>query len=299
MSDIVQLLQKLGFGEYEARAYVSLVQRSPLTGYELAKVSGIPRANVYAVLPRLEERGAVLRIDSPAGARYSAVPPEELAKRLANRFEDDLTAAKGALEALNIPIDKEHVWNAQGYMALVENARGLVDAAQSELLVALWPHEASALASSLAAAEARDVQITTLCLAGCVRECGGCQGNIYRHRVSEEQGGRWLVIVSDNAEMLAGDTGRPGEGITGDGDEALTVRTRQSLLVALAGWYVRNSIALSTVFSELGERLPGLLSPGAATTLATLSPGGLAGGWLEHMRQLLARSGTDPSAVSK
>jgi sugar-specific transcriptional regulator TrmB len=77
MEDIVASLQRLGFGEYEAKAYIALLQRSPLTGYELAKVSGLPRANVYAVLPKLEEKGAVLRVDTPAGPRYSPVPPLE------------------------------------------------------------------------------------------------------------------------------------------------------------------------------------------------------------------------------
>ena len=55
MEPIVELLQKLGFGEYEARAYVALLQNRPLNGYELAKASGLPRANVYSVLQKLED----------------------------------------------------------------------------------------------------------------------------------------------------------------------------------------------------------------------------------------------------
>ena len=54
MKDTAQILQRLGFGDYEARAYTALLQRSPMTGYEIAKLSRIPRANVYDILPRLE-----------------------------------------------------------------------------------------------------------------------------------------------------------------------------------------------------------------------------------------------------
>ena len=61
------LLERLGFTEYEARAYLTLLGRNPLTGYELAKLSGIPRPNVYPVLDRpgagpawLEEIGRIL-----------------------------------------------------------------------------------------------------------------------------------------------------------------------------------------------------------------------------------------------
>jgi len=62
MADITALLQQLGFSEYEARAYLALLQRNPLNGYELAKVSGLPRANVYAVLQKLEDRGFEMKI---------------------------------------------------------------------------------------------------------------------------------------------------------------------------------------------------------------------------------------------
>src|SRR5262245_66664186 len=61
MTDAAALLQELGFSEYEARAYVALLQRSPLNGYELAKASGLPRANGYSVLRTLEDRGAGVR----------------------------------------------------------------------------------------------------------------------------------------------------------------------------------------------------------------------------------------------
>jgi hypothetical protein len=58
MADTTALLQPLGFGEYEVHAYITLLQRSPLSGYELAKTSGVPRSNIYPVLRKLEERGA-------------------------------------------------------------------------------------------------------------------------------------------------------------------------------------------------------------------------------------------------
>ena len=44
MTDVVELLQQLNFSEYEARAYIALLQHNPLNGYALAKESGIPRA---------------------------------------------------------------------------------------------------------------------------------------------------------------------------------------------------------------------------------------------------------------
>ena len=90
MTDVTALLQQLGFSEYEARAYLALVQRNPLNGYELAKVSGLPRANIYAVLQKLEERGAAVRLDLPNRTRYAPIAPTELTKQVATRFHQTL-----------------------------------------------------------------------------------------------------------------------------------------------------------------------------------------------------------------
>src|SRR5213594_56798 len=118
MTEAIGLLQQLGFSEYEARAYLALLQRNPLNGYELAKVSGLPRANTYAVLQKLEERGAVVRLDMPNGSRYAPVAPTELTQRIASRFQDVLSATQQALEELATPAASEYVWNIQGYAAL-------------------------------------------------------------------------------------------------------------------------------------------------------------------------------------
>lgn len=281
MANIIELLQKLGFGEYEAKAYTALLQSSPLNGYELAKASGIPRPNVYAVLPKLEERGAVMRLDTPAGPRYAPVPPAELTKRLSDKFERELKEANRALEDMSSPVEREYVWNTQGYSALIDQARTLIESSKNELLIALWPQEAQALVDTLNGAEERGVAITTLCLQGCNQECGACHGNIFRYRIAPEDRTRWLVTVSDSTDMLAGQISAP--------DKALSVHTRQRLLVELAAWYVRHSIALATVVDDLGDRLQELLSPRTLEVLSTVGPIG-SGGWLEYMEQVLNSS---------
>jgi sugar-specific transcriptional regulator TrmB len=293
MPEILDLLQRLGFGDYEARAYVALLQRSPLNGYELAKDSGLPRANVYSVLDKLEERGAVVRLDTPSGTRYAAVPPSELVGRIGSKFSENLSAARQALEEISEPPAYEYVWNARGYNSLLDHARTLIDAAQHRLLVATWTPEAQALAGSLAAAAERGVEITTLCLQACAAECGGCQGAIFRYRLAPEYAGRWLVLVQDGTETLAGEIG--------PSDEALTVRTRQRLLVELSAWYIRHSIALAGVVRDLGDRLPDLLSTQTLAALSSLGPGGYSeseqgednegaeAGWLEYMQRAINR----------
>lgn len=288
MQDTIAQLGQLGFGEYEARAYVALLKQSPVNGYELAKLSGLPRANVYAVLQKLEERGAVVRVDTPEGTRYAPVPARELVDRLHHEFEHTLAVARRGLDEVSSPAQYDYVWNARGYDVLLEHARALIDSARERLLLALWNLESQALSQAVAAADARGVQIVTLCMAGCAQNCGHCQADVHRYRVTPEQGIRWLVVVPDEREMLAGQIG-PGPG------EAQAVRTRQRLLVDLSVGYIRHSIALASVINDLNGRLHAMLSPETRAILAGLGPGGQQGDWLEYMARLIARA-PEPAA---
>jgi sugar-specific transcriptional regulator TrmB len=156
--DTVVLLQQLGFGGYEARAYIALLQRNPLNGYELAKASGMPRSNIYTVLQKLEERGAVMRLEMPGGARYIPVPPQKLMAQLGTRFQHALDAAQHSLETLPTLAEPAYIWNLQGHTMLLEHAHTLVDAGREQLLVAIARPQAAALTEPLAQAEARGVQ---------------------------------------------------------------------------------------------------------------------------------------------
>src|SRR5436305_4719999 len=128
MDHLTELLQPLGFSEYEARAYLALLQQSPVNGYELAKLSGLPRANIYAVLDRLATRGVVVRLDTPDGARYAPVPPAELLQRLSSHFQDTLGTAQTALEEVARLPTYEAIGTIRGYAYVLDHTPALVGA---------------------------------------------------------------------------------------------------------------------------------------------------------------------------
>jgi sugar-specific transcriptional regulator TrmB len=279
MTEAVDLLQELGFSEYEARAYRALLQHNPVSGYELAKVSGIPRPNIYPVIQKLEERGAVVRLESSEEtARYAPVPPEEFLERVGSRFRETLETTKQALRDLVQPAELAYVWNVQGYDNMLSHARSLIDKSRDQLLVAIWPDEAQILVDQMDKAEARGVDVTTLCMAACPEECGGCRGRVYRNKVVETEDTRWLMLIPDGEEALVGEIPTVGE--------SSVVRTRQRLIVDLATWFIRHSIALAAVLLDAGERLETLLDTQTRATLDAIGPRD-SGGWLLYMRRLL------------
>ena len=275
--ETVGLLKKLGFAEYEARAYLSLLQRHPLTGYELAKLSGVPRADIYSVLQRLEDRGAILRLEDSAGTRYSPAPPEEVMGRLEAAFKAAAEETRRSLEQVGPPTDFAKVWNVVGRTPLLEHAGTVVDHAERSLMLAVGPDEAAELDASVRGALERGVEVATLCTRACPVPCGHCQGGLHRHHLAPESSDNWLIVVRDGQEVVAG--------IVGSHGEAAGIRSTQQMVVDMAIWQLRHGIALAAVLEDAGPSLEGLLRPETRSVLASVGP--RAGvGWLEYMRSL-------------
>ena len=250
--EIVAALQELGFAEYEARAYLALVKQHPLNGYELAKASGVPRASIYGVLERLSARRVVLRLDEDGTVRYAPVPPADVMRRLAGGFQAVAEEAGRELEALAVATKHEPVWNVHGYPALLDQARAALESANESLLIAVWPSEAAALREDVASAAERGIGITTLCMAACANECGGCKGDVYRYRAGTHEFPRRLIVVPDGRNVVAGEIGADGD--------AQSVRTSQPLLVDICTSSVRSSIAIAAIMDDLGTRLESTLA---------------------------------------
>lgn len=268
------LLTELGFGDYEARAYVSLASVGECNGYEVAKAAGMPRANVYAVLERLVERGAAQRVETEQGVRYAATPPAQLLAGLERNHQRTLTAAREALTSLGQPEPTCPAFNLRGQDNVLERASTAVDSASETLLVAIQPTDAAELAVPLQQARDRGVIITTLCLEGCEHVCGGCQGQVHRLPLAPDGQARWLLLVVDQRLALMSQL---------NGDAAEGVITEQRLVVELASAYIRQSLALSLLGSELAGRFEGLLSAQAQQLINGLYPGG---DFLAHIQAL-------------
>lgn len=75
-SSIIEKLVLFGLGRQEASVYICLLKNSELTGYEVSKLTGISRSNVYNSLAALVDHGAAY-LREGATSRYVAVAMEE------------------------------------------------------------------------------------------------------------------------------------------------------------------------------------------------------------------------------
>ena len=75
--DFNNTLQKLGFTPIEATIFITLCKHGALTGYEVAKLTGISRSNVYAALYSLHDKGKCY-LSEGENTKYVALSKEEL-----------------------------------------------------------------------------------------------------------------------------------------------------------------------------------------------------------------------------
>jgi len=204
MEDLLANLQKLGFSQYEARAYVSLLRNPEVTAYELSRHSGIPPSKIYEVVERLLSKELVTTLGLSGRPKYVALDPAQAVERYRRSYDQVLDSLESQLENLYAG-DKgsdAYVWNLVDREDIETKAQQLVMSARSEILVAVWASELSALEPHLATAYARGVSVA-ICLYG---EGDPGFGVVYHHVtdpvVLHDQGARRMVLVADRSEAL-------------------------------------------------------------------------------------------------
>lgn len=239
LGSLEQSLQWMGFTDYEARAYIALLRKSPLTGYELAKLSRIPRANIYDVLRKLVDRGTATQMASEDGVGYLAVSPDAVLRRMREQF--DSTLADIERQALELAQLEDHCYVEQfeGRDNLIAFVKDAIHDAERSLTLATCPQEAGALQASLAQAAKRGLRCDLICLYGCKTPCAGCKevGQVTRDPMgSHDVHARPFRLVVDGRYLVTAEI---------DEQSAAGVRTRLPALVKMAERYVRQTALLA------------------------------------------------------
>ena len=107
--DHAEQLHALGFTEYEAAAYLILLQRHPATAYEIGKLGGLVKANVYPTLDSLVRRGAV-QPTSREPTRYVPVDPKLFLSRVAKSTTELCDALATNLSEVTADKAAEYLW---------------------------------------------------------------------------------------------------------------------------------------------------------------------------------------------
>lgn len=194
-------LKELGFSQYEAACYMTLVGNHPVNGSQLSKISGIARSRVYDVLRNLISKGYVIEVNS---GQYAPLPADELVRRLKRSFDSNIDAFEDQIAKASQKDDLEYVWTITGYDNVMEKALEMIKQATVEIYVRLFPRASRHLDKYLINAEKRGVKIRYIAM-GKIKKSFDVQVMHPNHEhLQQTIGGRSIEVITDKNESLVG-----------------------------------------------------------------------------------------------
>lgn len=138
----IELLQKLGLQEYEARAFVALTRLPHGTAKDISEISDVPRTRVYDAVRVLESKGLV-EIQHSNPQQFRAVSVDEAADTLQQEYETRTDTLRETLAEMDVAsTDGEaevthEVWTLSGSAAITSRTQQVIDDAEQELVFVL------------------------------------------------------------------------------------------------------------------------------------------------------------------
>ncbi|MFD4704095.1 TrmB family transcriptional regulator [Gottfriedia sp. NPDC058432] len=204
MEDLVQQFKKLGFNEYEAKSYVSLVKQGPVTAYQVSKDSGIPRARIYDVLGNLVEKGIVLKEEINDAARYSPLPVDIFLQKAQSEWQSTYSVVSDSLKDLESFGEKvdNRVITLKDYKTIINYCETLIKKAEKRIVISMWDEMYEVLKKELVhATEKATIQGITLHVENPI-------GNLESHRITPftetKSTDHWFILSIDSKEMIYG-----------------------------------------------------------------------------------------------
>lgn len=250
-----QALQRLGLTDYEARVYLALLTELPLSGYAVARMSGVPRSKVYEVLEGLVRQGIVLATHG-GSTLYAALPPAELIALRRREHDVTLADAERRLGSLAFqPPTRDVIWDIVGREPILERLRHVIGRAGRIVLIELWAEDAPALRDELAAAASRGVDIVVIGY----DDPGLPFATVHLHqpgasRITAEHGGRWIILSVDAGEVVAG--------IVSMGEQSRAAWTTHPGLVMPITQQIQHDVYIAELLAAHGEELEATFGPG-------------------------------------
>lgn len=248
-------LKSLGFSDYEARVYVSLLENSPSTAYELAKKSGVPRPNTYTALSALSERGAAMPV-SEAPIRYVAKDPRQLFDAIAQRTRAACDDLAERLSQLTTPPSDDYVWNLSGNAEVTAKMTEMIQGAETAIWIKAGPEVLRPHARALAEATAqRGVRLVAILFGDDPEEFrfnDNCE--IHVHEASGVRMGtadNLFTMIVDHHEMLTAN----------ETSQIQAAHTRNQAVVKMALSLLRHDYYIAEIFKRFKPEIDAEFGP--------------------------------------
>ncbi len=135
--DIIKALNKIGFTNQEALIYIELYNKTEITGYEVAKITGISRSNAYTALSHLVDKGYAYTVEGTP-VKYVAVPKEDLIKNSKREYDKALKVIEK--ELISDKSNQTAYITIKGKKNIYNKLRNIIDGAKERIYLASSSH---------------------------------------------------------------------------------------------------------------------------------------------------------------
>jgi sugar-specific transcriptional regulator TrmB len=246
MKNILQNLQQLNFTQYESKAYMSLLKQGDVTGYELAKNSGIPASKIYQVLNKLIAKEVVIVVDSDP-ARYTPIPPNEVLNRFRKEYIHNLDSLSQSLDKIykQQEFTDNYIWNITGREAILHRVNEFISLARHSIHLSVWDEEIEHIRTALTVADTQKVQLYIVHYGEERLGFGHEFRHGREHQIRQERGARRIALEVDEERVILGHFLEDGN--------CTAVWTTNKGLVLLAKDYIIHDIYTIRIAEKFGD----------------------------------------------
>ncbi len=234
-------MKKLGFSEYESKAYLKLLEKYPVNGYTLSKDSGIPRSRIYDVLKSLLAKQMVFEQLEGKNKLYQPVEPEVFLKKAKSDYEDIFSDIATATSEVHRKYEQsENLVVINGRRNIIDFINHLIEGAERRIAVSIWEEDIQELLPEIRRAVERGIILRGIYL-GKRSPFKTLISHRRLKRYIAEKKQRYISIIIDGSTVLSG--------IVSRGEASKATWTRDEGFIEMSEDFIAHDLAVN-LYSE-------------------------------------------------
>lgn len=243
---VIQDMKKLGFSEYECKAYLSLLEEYPLNGYALSKASGIPRSRIYEVLQSLKDKNLVQEQIQEKNKIYFPIDPEIFIKHSKQTLEESISKVGKFADRLYKKKNRDNrLVVIKGRKNIVDFLKQLIENADTRIAISMWEEELTELYPEIEGAVKRGVILRGIYFGDKNRF-----DTLVPHRRIErymaEKKERFMTIIVDRRDVISG--------IVSRGENSQVTWTQDEGFIEISEDYIAHDLIVNLQSASLKGR---------------------------------------------